>query len=213
MASRGGNLPMKRILLGLLIVLALILAGCGPVMSLFPLYKDADFVTEDSVIGQWSEQDFSERSDKNPLEQRECCWKIEKGGNGSYNISIPMGKGNPHHTRVAIRFLKLDGKFFVDAEPPDIDLDKDKSTDMLFPVVGAHIFGRIWIEKDEIKMKLLDQDWLRDAILGKRIHLDYVYTKGALLLAANTDDLQRFAIQFADDKDAFGDGYDLIRKK
>jgi hypothetical protein len=202
---------MKKMNLCLIVVLILFLAGCGPAMSLFPLYHDSDIVAVDSMVGEWTQQELKDESQKNSLGKEGCCWKIEPGDGGSYNMSFPLGKGNSHKLRVAIRVLKLDGKLFVDVAPQDIDPEKDKSTDVTFPSVPAHFFGRIWIEKDHIKMKLLEQDWLREAILKKQVRLDYVYPKD-FLLTANTDDLQHFAILFAENGDAFKDEYELVRK-
>lgn len=196
---------MSRMALLCVLVAMLFLGGCGPVMSLFPLYYKKDVVPQDAILGRWEGTDIS--SSKDEPSSRKCCWVFKKGDDGAYEVSIPTDKD--YRILSAVHFVSLHNALFVDVEPAEVEASKQVPEP--FPTITAHLFGTVKFAPDQVTIDLLSNDWCRDAVLAKTIRLSYAYP-GQLVLTANTDDLQEFAIKYATDRDAFSDEYTLVRE-
>ncbi len=70
----------------------------------------------------------------------------------------------------------------------------------------AHWLCKVSVEGPVLNLNCLDEDWIKNHIEDANIHLAHEYTssrKGGLVITASTSDLQKFALEHADDKDAF----------
>ena len=195
---------MKRKLVCVLAI-SLLLGGCGPVFSLFPLYNKKDIVAQDQILGRWMGSDIPKKKDNTDSWTTPSYWEFKKAEDGAYHLSVSDVKTGKMQMLSDIHFLRLGGNLFLDVEAQEHDADS-QSLDF-FPAVKAHFFGRVFFEDDRVRIELLDADWCQAAILQKGIHLDFGYPESVLVLTANTDDLQKFAIEYGNDTDAFSHGY------
>lgn len=69
----------------LVVASALLLNGCGPVASFFPLYKSDDKVIEPGLVGVWK---LAEPDPNNPDEKNERWAFVKAGDEISYQSKI-----------------------------------------------------------------------------------------------------------------------------
>ncbi len=70
----------------------------------------------------------------------------------------------------------------------------------------AHWLCKVSTDGPVLNLNCLDEDWIKNHIEDSNIHLAHEYTssgKSGLVITASTSDLQKFALEHADDKDAF----------
>jgi hypothetical protein len=194
---------MRKGIVPIVVVICLCLGGCAPVMSLFSLYDKASLASNDQIVGNW------ESTDKDDKDRHDCCFVFAKSDDG-YSMTIP----DPDDKEIwysTIHLVKLGDAIFVDIEP---NSDKPEQTTRIpFPTMKVHTFGRIWIEKDSVRMELLDDDGMKAAVASGKTRLTYVNGDDGIALTSTTEQLQAFAREHADDKAAFSFEITLQRKR
>jgi len=185
---------MRNTTIVLLIAFLLLIAGC--VRSLHQLYTDKDLVFEEKLLGTWSKE--GENKD---------TWVFQKAGENAYDL-IVTEKGAP--AKFEAHLVKL-GKFhFLDIAPSDLDTKNDFYKFHHLPV---HTFSRIWLERNQFRLALLDNDWLKDMIDQKKIDIKHEREDKAILLTAATEDLQKLVTTYAENPQAFPNPAKFLRQK
>ena len=161
----------------------LLVSGCVP--SLHPLYgPNTKLIIEPSLDGTWINESGNE------------SWDFHQAGDSTYELLYAQDESAAHFVA---RVFKLDGKLYMDTYP-DEEIDNDFYKLHLVP---AHIFGRVWIDGDSLKMNMLDGEWLETMIDSDELTIAHEVIDGGTVLTASTDDLQNLAIKYADDPEAF----------
>jgi tetratricopeptide (TPR) repeat protein len=193
----------------LLVAISLILAasGCGPESSLNPLFEKKDVVFDDALVGTW----ITSAATRGNVDEG-LTYTFKKLGDNAYEVIFPGDEeGSSYKSQVHLARL---GKFlFLDAYPDKSDSDEEKQnkTPQPFPQIGVHVFGRIWIEKDLLRIALLDEEWVKNMAEKKKLTLGYASTRNETVLTASTDELQKLALQYAEDTKAFSWDIGLCR--
>ncbi len=170
------------------------MSGC--VRSLHPLYTDADLVFERSLLGTWAEE-------QNIMDS----WIFQKEGENFYSL-IHIEKNSP--AKFEAHLVRL-GKFlFLDIFPDQPDTKNEFYKLHLIP---AHTFSRVWIERDVIRLAMLDNDWLRDMIKQNSVSIAHERVEDGVILTAPTEELQKFVVAYANDSLAFPKPTELHRLK
>jgi hypothetical protein len=168
-------------------LLAVLLAvGCTPAQSLQPLYTSRDVVTDDWLEGAWEQSDESD-----------VLWIFRSDGDQGYRLTITDDKST---SVFRVRLVRLNGVLFLDATPHQQELSE------VFGV-PTHMIGRIWIERDDIRIRLLSDDWVTERARQGQLGLGFAVASGSserVVLTAPTDQLQQFAVMNAENTDAFG---------
>ena len=190
------------------LALAVLATGCGPADSLFALYTADDKVFDERLLGAWTD---AEGAKDKVADLR--MWKFDKSEDGlSYDVTVssvdPEEKGR---ILTSARLVRLGDFLFIDFETPD--WGKRGMTDALLPVVPAHYFGRIDLDGQKVHIGLLDDYWVEKQRKAGTLPLAVIEVSGSRLLTAKTEDLRKFALGHAGDKDAFGSSFDLGRVK
>jgi hypothetical protein len=182
-------------------------AGCGPVNSLFALYTSEDKFFDENLIGEWQQTPATAtESEKNGR------WVFLRDGDTNvYKTSlITIGKRGGFVAKG--RLVRLGKAVFVDFEP-DTDSSGDSELTLPYPVIESHMIGRIWIEKDQVRIHFLDEDWVKKQVKEGKLPLPYAGPADSPVLNASTDDLRKFASAHADDEEIFSENYELARMK
>ena len=193
---------MRKAIVPIVIATCLILGGCAPVMSLFGLYDKASLTSNDQIVGNW------EIVNDDNKDKADCCFVFVKSGEG-YSMTVPDPDDKEIWLSTA-HLVKLGDAMFVDIEPNSEKFEQ--TTRIPFPTMKVHTFGRIWIEKDSVRMELLDDDAMKIAVAKGKTRLTYVNGDDGLTLTSTTEQLQAFAREHAEDKEAFSVEVKLRRK-
>jgi hypothetical protein len=193
-------------------LLAGILGGCIPVMSLHPLYTEKDLAYDEKLLGTWvddSDETTWQFIDANkPEKAYNLIFTDEKGQKGSFIAHL----------------VKLDSKLFLDvypSEPPwgkkgenEDDPNKVKWPYNALFCIPAHTFIKIDSIDPNLTIRLTD-----DGEMNKLFEQDPNAVEHTLIedkkpvLTASTEKLQAFVLKYADDSRVFTKEDVLTRKK
>ncbi|HXW57276.1 MAG TPA: hypothetical protein VEJ67_16115 [Candidatus Cybelea sp.] len=175
-------------------MLALVaLSSCVPVFSIHPLYTDKDVVFDPHLLGTWFEP---------PSSDDHSVVMFERLNTDAYTISItdPTKQPSPVETYQA-HLVQLNNRLFIDAVQSDIKVGGDNA---LVLAVAGHMFGRISLGEDGLRMSFLDDEWIEKALRDGMISIPHETTDdGTPVLTATTLELERFVLAHADDAKAF----------
>jgi hypothetical protein len=186
---------------GSLFVVALAATGCLQ-RSLNPLLAKPDAPIDARFIGEWTSGDttwsVTKTSDKDVFEGREFFEVKISRKKASAVLAAWAGAIGP------ATFIN----FFPESDSVHLPLDFFKAH-----LLETHSFGRIWIEDNKVRLRLLQSEWVEKASKEKRLDLAVGgWPDGHSVITASTDDLQRFARAHADDREAFGEAIELTRR-
>lgn len=192
---------MRKAIVPGLAAICLFLGGCAPAMSLFGLYDASVVTNNDQILGDW------EILTADSADKPECCMVFAKSNDG-YTMTTP-DKDDKEIWTSSVYLVKLGDSLFI-----DIAANEEKhneTTRVPFPKMKVHTFGRIWIEKDKVRIELLDDDAVKRAVVKGKTRLTYVDGDDGLVLTSTTEQLQAFAREHANDTDAFSFELNLQR--
>ncbi len=175
----------------IIIVVAALCTGCI-VQSKNPLYSPdkKDVVFLPALLGTWYDEDGM------------TTMIFERSGEKSYSMTIEEEKEEPEGvSEFEVHLVQLGDFLFLDMDTSPL-IKKNKPTDK---DIQRHMFGRIWIEGDTLRLAGLDADWFRDhreefGIEHELIEEDRHKT---VVLTADTPGLQRFILEHVEDPEVF----------
>ncbi len=193
-----------------LIALLLLLNGCAPVDSFFPLYLPEDSAFDNRLIGNWqpvvTDADSSEKDSR---------WFITKSKEEKF-YDFKWGAVGAKGGFVAkVRLVQLASNLFIDFEGDDGAIDSAEKSDSIvpFPIISTHMLGRVWLEKDTLRIQFLSDDWVKKQVKAGTFSLAHVDQKGGSIVTAQTEELRKFMQAHADDTDALSEKYEFVRVK
>ena len=195
----------------LLAVAALLLGGCSPIKCLFPLYDGSEKLFDGNLIGEWRIARENNRNEGGTGASENERWVFEKTQDHlSYDCTqIELGKKGVVWSTV--KLVKLGDVLFADFEPGPAFPEGPQ--DLSYPRIDAHAIARLWLDKDELRIRFLDEKWAWKQIHESKFTLSHVETPTALVVTASTEELRKFAREHADDQEAFSAEFRLIRMK
>jgi hypothetical protein len=189
-------------------LLAAILGGCVPVMSLHPLYTEKDVVFEERLLGRWVD-------DPN---KPETIWQFNriKDPNNAYNLVFSDEEGKKGS--FVAHLVKLGSRLFLDVYPsePPSEIEDPNKLELpynSFFLIPAHTFIKIDFSGPQLKMWLTNDEEIKKLLEEEPNAVKHTFTEDKLILTASTKELQKFVIKYADDKRVFKGEIALIRKK
>ncbi len=198
---------MKRIILTAAGLALLLVTGCI-VTSVNPLYTEKDLVFDPALVGAWGED-----NDKD-------TWAFEKAAQKKYKLLHTDGKGRTGTFEAHL--VKLGKYQFLDLHLIDPGEKEEWQINELAAVAmimrPGHLFFKVSQIQATLQLSALHEDWLQKllekdpkAIQHERIQFgtnDY-----RNVLTAETKDLQKFVLKYADSEEAFGDKPGELKRK
>ena len=198
-------------------LLAGILGGCLPVMSLHPLFTEKDLAFDEKLLGTWvdANETMWQFSDANkPEKAYKLIFTDKEGKKGSFVAHL----------------VKLENRLFLDvypSKPPWDEKDPNKVEWLhnTFFFIPAHTFIKINGIEPELKLQLTDDDELKKLLKEDPNVVKYEVVEdynedysvedydGGIVLTAPTKELQAFVLKYADDSRVFPEEIVLNRKK
>jgi len=193
-----------------LLASSVLLCGCAPVDSFFPLYKPEDKAFEPGLIGVWKLPDKDAKS----KDDKDSRWTFRRSADQDfYDFKWGTVRAKGGFLSKA-RLVRLGSALFIDFEGDSENKGlNSKDTLMPFPAVSVHMMGRIWLEGDTLRIHFLKDDWVNTQIEAGSFPLAHVGTGGDVLLTASTDELRKFMQDHADDAEALSNNYSFQRTK
>ena len=193
-------------------MLALLLGGCVPVMSLHPLHNEQTIVFEEKLLGTWIEE-----PNDNSIWEFKRFEKSGGFGEKAYNLLICDNENDKGS--FAAHLVKLEDKLFLDVYPTEMPCDIEDPNKVnwaynTFFFVPAHTFIKVDTIEPDLTMRITDDEEMKKLLKEKPDAVKHqIIDDSGILLTAQTEELQKFVLEYADDNRVFGDQTILSRKK
>ncbi|UCE98558.1 MAG: hypothetical protein JSV82_05055 [Planctomycetota bacterium] len=203
----------------LVYLLAGILGGCIPVISLHPLFTEEALVFEEKLLGTWVDDtncpkstwefkravDSSEEDWDLPPEIREKAYILiftnDKGKKGSFIAGLS--------TCFERLFLNVCPSQFPCTQP-DPNEDRDLNS---FLFIAGHSFIIIDSIEPKLKMRWITNDAMRELLEKDPGAVKHQLVEDRVILTASTQELQAFVLKYVNDNKVFSAEVVLARKK
>ena len=202
-------------------LLAALLGGCIPVMSLHPLFTEKTLVFEEKLLGTWVDDP------NNP----KCMWEFKRivessKKEGQFDLPprpekayqlVLLGIEDGGKGSFYIHLVKLKDRLFMDIYPSQFPSARiDPNEDLVFNaffLIPGHSFAIIDSIEPQLKIRWTNQDELEKLLKEKPKAVKHEIIEDGLILTASTEELQKFVLKYADDDKVFPEEIILIRKK
>jgi hypothetical protein len=207
-------------------LLACILGGCIPVMSLHPLYTEKNLAFDEKLLGTWVQKELTETGELRwqiysisykveELNGAENIWDFKRAdaNEKAYICSDKEGKG-----LFIAHLVKLKDKLFLDVCPaPWEQMDPNKTkTEWVYNhsfLIPAHTFIKIDSIEPQLKMRRTDDEKMKEFLKADPNVIEHTSIEDKPVLTASTQKLQAFVLKYADDNRVFSEEIVLTRKK
>jgi len=184
-----------------LALIARALGGC--VYSIHRLDDGTNGVVDSGLAGRWGTQDEAGKQPSMTIRALKQAYEVD--------FTDP---DKNRTLRYEANLVRIDKWVFADLRL-DGEVEADGSTqDLPFGALAVHMFLKVSVEGDTLKMWTMSHDWLRVQFIEKKITLAHddldIFT---ILLTAPTPQLQDFLRKAATTSDAFGEPFIFTRKK
>ncbi|MFI5096896.1 MAG: hypothetical protein ACHQT6_02880 [Candidatus Acidiferrales bacterium] len=190
------------------LLLLSVLAGCAPQDSLFPLFTQQDKLFDKQLLGEWRIRNQTDAG-QNPSEKPAFVIFSPGEFENSYDVKIPKFNDAGGTMHATAHLARLGAYLFIDLETPNAD----KFPDVSYPAIEAHVFGRLALGGDTARIDFLNNDWVTKQANAGKLGLAYVDGPSSTMLSAETAELRKFALEHAEDHEAFSESYILTRNK
>jgi hypothetical protein len=190
-------------------LLAGILAGCVPVLSLHPLFDNQNLTFDEKLLGTFTEPnnitwEFARSEDPNAylLTFSAVSEKDQKVLKGLFTVHL----------------VKLDGRLFMDIYPKEYPwadeagLEQTKWLYNSLLLLSAHTFAKVEIAEPQVKLWLTDDVTMKELLKENPDAVKHEVVEDNPVLTASTQQLQKFVLKYANDKRLFANESILTRK-
>jgi len=189
-------------------MLAVILGGCIPVISLHPLYTEKDVVVDKKLYGTWIDDPNSPKTTwefKNTDEPKNAYKLIftdEEGKKGSFVTHL----------------VKLQNRLFLDIFPSELPWEQEDPNRLNWPynflfMIPAHTFVKVDSIEPQLKLRLLLESNLRELLKENPDAVEHASIDDRIVLTGSTKELQVFILKYADNEKVFPEQVTLSRKE
>lgn len=201
-------------------VLLALMAGCGPIFSLQPLFTPETLTFDEKLLGTWVEdankpEQSWEFSRLGPVDQNSLEEVFQHEHERLYRLTV---QGDENRKGIFVACLgKVQGKLFLDIYPARFpsgrqDLKQEELTYNVFFFQPVHTFAKVEMGDNQLKIKLTDDEKFKDLIEAEPAAVKHEMVDDRPILTASTKDLQAFVTKYADDKRLFANEVALKRK-
>jgi hypothetical protein len=203
-------------------VLAILLGGCIPLMSLHPLYTEKDLAFDGKLFGTWvddSNETIWQFTDANPPEgpsKGKVSPKADKPEK-AYKLIFTDKEGKKG--AFIAHLVILENKLFLDVYPgesPWGDEDDPNKVEWLYNtlfLIPVHTFIRVNGIDPQLKLQITDDEEFKKLLKEDPNAIEHTSIEDKLVLTASTKELQAFVLKYAGDSRLFTEESILTRKK
>ena len=197
-------MKVKKILFYLLAVL---LGGCLPVMSLYSLYTEENVVFEEKLLGIWVDDPNSP----------ETIWEFKRVDEPKNAYKLIFSDNKDRKGSFVAHLVKLQNRLFLDVYPGELPWEPDDPNEVKwlynsFFLIPAHTFIRIDSIEPQLRMRLIN-DEMADLLKEDPNAVEHTSIEDRLILTASTKELQAFVLKYAGDRRLFSNEVILNRRE
>jgi hypothetical protein len=187
-------------------LLAGLLGGCIPVLSLHPLFTEKDLAFDEKLLGTW-------------VDANETMWQFSDANKPEKAYKLIFTDKEGKKGAFVAHLVKLDNRLFLDvypSEPPWGNKDDPNKVEWSYNAlfcIPAHTFIKIDSTDPNLTMRLTDDEEMNKLFEQDPNAVEHTSTEGNLVLTASTQKLQAFVLKYADDDRVFSNKVVLTRKK
>ncbi len=208
------------------------LTGCivEPCISLHPFYTDKDVVFESALVGSWLQ--YQAKGDASPLAIPQV-WDFSKseateGTAQGYDLNVSVGN---YAASYRAYVMKVDDTLFLDLFPSELQTpqlaamseDGDQvsdeeeagilvAADFMLHCVPTHSAWQVHLDRDELALTPLDDDWVDAQAQENTLGLRYATVSDRTVLTASSRELRDFLLRHAHDDQAFPSAREFRRQ-
>ena len=188
-------------------VLAGLLGGCVPVMSLNPLYTKDNVVYDDKLLGTWVD-------DPNGPEM---TWRFESVDKPKNAYKLVFTSEDGLKGSFVAHLVKLRDDLFLDIFPDKAPWDLEDPNESAWPynallLIPAPTFVKIDSVGPRLKMRLMLETELKKMLEEDPDIIAHVTVEDRPVLTASTKELQAFVLKYADSDKLFSGEISLERR-
>lgn len=188
-------------------LLAVLMGGCVPVVSLHPLYSEdkQEVVFEGELLGKWAEME----DPNNTWEFRKVS-DVEKG----YELAVCTEDGSKGLFKAHL--VELADEMFLDVFPKELpcgDVEQCELKLNVFFLVPAHSFVRVRTAEGRLEVQLTVADKMEELLEEEPGAVEYEKVENVPVLTGSVAELQEFVLEHCRDDSLFGEARVLVRQK
>jgi len=199
-----------------------VLSGCSPVVSVQPLYTQAEIqkpYLNQRVEGEWIMANLDDSNEDATTPKPPCRVSISKSSAGEVPYAVEFrcsgSEGEPGYSKYDFSLISLGTATFFDARFAE-SKEKEKHislgeiTDK--GIVPAHLLGQVWVQQDFVRYTPLQSDWVEKNWPGNSLVISKVEKYDKVDVLTNpTPDLRDLFSRNAGSPDAFSTPLFLCR--
>ena len=194
-----GNQKMK-VKKFLFYLLAALLGGCVPVISLHSLYTEENVVFEEKLLGTWVDEPNSP----------EAIWEFKRFDDPNNAYKLIFSDKDGRKGSFVAHLVKLQNRLFLDVYPSELPWEPEDPNEVKWPyntffLIPAHTFIKIDSIEPQLKMRLTNDDKMEKLLKEDPNAVKHMSIENRLILTASTKELQAFVLKYADDNRVFTD--------
>jgi hypothetical protein len=189
-------------------LLAALLGGCIPVMSLHPLYTEEDVVFEAKLLGTWMDDPDNPKT----------TWEFSRAGTKEKAYKLVYSDEESKKGSFVVHLVKLENRLFLDVFPDQFPSEQQEWENMkwaynYFFFEPAHTFIKIDYIEPHLKMRQTVSDDMKELLKENPNVIKHELVEDKIVLTASTKELQAFVLKYAYDIRVFPAKIDLTRKE
>ncbi len=188
-------------------MLAVILGGCIPVISLHPLYTEKDDVVDKKLCGTWIGN----------LDDSKSTWEFERIDEPKNAYKLIFTDEDGKKGSFVAHLLKLKDMLFLDIFPSELPWEPEEPNKMDWPynslfLIPAHTFMKVDFIESQLELRLTLESKLEELLKENPNAVEHTSIGERIVLTASTQKLQAFVLKYADDDRVFMNLITLSRK-
>jgi len=168
---------MRRVPILAVLGTALLMAGCGDLLSLHALYTAQDNVADPALEGKW------ESKNDVLLIQR-----FARLASDFYEVKLQSKKNSSESAKYEVRLVDVGGVRFADLLSAD--------------TIG-HMLLKVRVSGDQLHFAFFDSEWLRQRVPHEEV--DLVNNRKQAVLTAKTPELRNLVAKYASERKAYNE--------
>lgn len=187
-------------------LLAVLLGGCVPVMSLHPLFTKEDLVFEEKLLGTWADDPNSP----------DVTWEFKRIAEPEKAYKLIFSDKEGKKGLFIAHLVKLKDKLFLDACPAPWEQQDPNKIEWVYNtlfLIPAHTFIKVNSIEPQLKMQITDDEKMKELLKADPNAVKHEFLDDKPFLTASTRELQAFVLKYADDDRVFTGEIVLNRPK